>query len=163
MPKSALSAVQGSATRAPLSAAVHRAAISAFARHYQVDLAEAEHEIEDYETFADFFARKLKEGVRAIAPGDKVIVSPVDGAVSMAGRIEAGACLQAKGISFPVADLLGDEGQAERFSMGSYATLYLSPRDYHRIHAPLAGQIEGYGYLPGEFWPVNPASWKQRR
>jgi phosphatidylserine decarboxylase len=158
LPKSALSTAVGVATRAPAPAAMHQAAIRLFARQYQVNLDEAEGAIEDFETFGAFFTRRLKPGSRVVDAGADAIVSPCDGRVSQAGKIEAGACLQAKGISFPVAQLLGDARSALDFEGGHFATLYLSPRDYHRFHSPLAGHITGFSYLPGAFWPVNPAS-----
>jgi phosphatidylserine decarboxylase len=158
LPKSALSAAVGQATRAPVPAAVHQAAVRLFARQYQVNLEEMEGRIEDYPTFGAFFTRKLKAGRRTIDVGQNVVASPVDAHVSQIGQIERGACLQAKGISFPVDKLLGDARRALDFEGGSYATLYLSPRDYHRFHSPLSGYVTGYQYLPGEFWPVNQAS-----
>src|SRR5690606_16893314 len=102
-----------------------------------------------------FFTRKLKAGLRPIAPGDDVPISPVDGAVSQAGIAQAGRLIQAKGRDYSLAALLADEGDARRFSGGAYATLYLSPRDYHRFHAPLGGTILGTRYFPGQLWPVN--------
>jgi phosphatidylserine decarboxylase len=158
LPKSALSAAVGRATRLPVPAAAHHAAIRAFAKQYSVNLEEMEGTIEDYPTFGSFFTRKLKPGRRTIDMGQNVVASPVDAHVSQIGQIERGACLQAKGISFPVDKLLGDARRALDFENGSFATLYLSPRDYHRFHSPLSGQITGYHYLPGEFWPVNQAS-----
>jgi phosphatidylserine decarboxylase len=129
-----------------------------FAHQFRVDLHEAEGQLTDYRTFGQFFTRRLKPGLRPIDPAPDAITSPVDGTVSQAGLIEQGACLQAKGITFRVDQLLGDARQALAFEGGSFTTIYLSPRDYHRIHAPVAGRITGYGYLPGAFWPVNPAS-----
>ncbi len=158
LPKSALSTVVGKATRAPVPAKVHQAAMRVFARRYQVNLEEAEGTFDDYPTLGAFFTRKLKPGRRTIDLGERVVASPVDARVSQIGTIERGACLQAKGISFPVDRLLGDARRALDFEGGAFATLYLSPRDYHRFHAPLPGYVTGYHYLPGEFWPVNPAS-----
>jgi phosphatidylserine decarboxylase len=158
LPKSALSTVVGLASRAPAPRRVHQAAIRLFAKRYAVDVHEAEGAIEDYPTFAQFFTRRLKPGVRPIDPGVDVVVSPVDARVSQAGLVEAGRCPQAKGISFPVDKLLGDARKALDFEGGAFATLYLSPRDYHRFHAPLKGEITGFAYLPGAFWPVNAAS-----
>lgn len=158
LPKSALSSAAGLATRAPLPPRVHQGAMKLFARGYRVALDEAEGRIEDYPTFAEFFARKLKPGSRAIDAGADVVVSPVDAHVSQLGPIEAGRCLQAKGISFPLAQLLGEGRRALDFEGGSFITLYLSPRDYHRFHAPVSGAVTGYQYLPGQFWPVNGAS-----
>jgi phosphatidylserine decarboxylase len=156
LPKSALSTAVGMATRAPVSPRVHQLAVRAFARAYQIETGEAERAVSEYPTFGEFFARRLKEGSRPIDDGEQVVVSPVDGHVSQVGVAERGLCLQAKGISFPVAELLGDPAEAAAFEGGAFATLYLSPRDYHRIHAPLAGGIEGFSYLPGQLWPVSP-------
>ena len=158
LPKSALSTAVGKATRLPVPAGLHQAVMRVFAKQYNVNLEEAEGTLEDYPTFGSFFTRKLKPGRRTIDMGANAIASPVDAHVSQIGQIERGACLQAKGISFPVDKLLGDARKALDFENGSFATLYLAPRDYHRFHAPLPGQITGYTYLPGEFWPVNSAS-----
>lgn len=160
LPKSALSTAVGHATRLQAPASMHHAAIRAFAKRYNVNVEEAELPIEGYRTFGDFFTRRLKPGLRPIDSGEKVIVSPVDGAVSQCGYAEAGEMIQAKGVNYPVEKLLGDKAASEPFIGGAFATLYLSPRDYHRIHAPLSGDIYGYSYIPGEFWPVNPASVK---
>ena len=158
VPRSALSTAVGHATRARAPAAFHQAAMKAFARRYRVDLHEAELPLEDYATFAEFFTRRLKPGARPVEGGENVLVSPVDGTVSQIGYAERGECIQAKGVSFPLEKLLADPERARRFVGGGYATLYLAPRDYHRIHAPLAGRITGYSYIPGELWPVNRAS-----
>ncbi len=158
LPKSALSTAVGMATRAPAPAPLHQLMMRVFARRYGVALDEAEHGLEGYPTFAQFFTRKLKAGLRPIDPDPRSVISPVDGAVSQAGYTERGECVQAKGVRYPLAKLLGDAAEAEAFVGGAFATLYLSPRDYHRIHAPLDGEITGYSYIPGEFWPVNPSS-----
>ncbi|QRO02268.1 phosphatidylserine decarboxylase [Archangium violaceum] len=163
LPKSALSTAVGMATRLPVPAPLHRAAIKTFAKAYNVDVAEAEHALEHYPTFAQFFTRGLKAGSRPVDPGAKVVVSPVDGAVSQVGYAEHGRVMQAKGIHYTVGELLGDEKAAEPFHGGAWTTIYLSPRDYHRIHSPLGGKITGYAYIPGEFWPVNPASVKNKQ
>jgi phosphatidylserine decarboxylase len=160
LPKAALSSLVGAATRLPAPAPVHRALMRAFAQRYRVDLAEAEQGLEGYRTFSEFFTRRLRPGLRPIDSAPEAVVSPVDGVVSQVGYSEAGECLQAKGIAYPVEKLLGDPEAARPFVGGAYVTIYLSPRDYHRIHAPLGGQIEGYRYIPGELWPVNPASVK---
>lgn len=158
LPKSALSTAVGHLTRVKAPASLHHAAIRWFAKQYNVALDEAELPVEGYRTFGDFFTRRLKDGARPIDPGEKVIISPVDGRVSQAGYAEKGDLIQAKGVNYPVEKLLGDRAAAEPFLGGAFATLYLSPRDYHRIHSPMKGEIEGYAYIPGEFWPVNPAS-----
>jgi phosphatidylserine decarboxylase len=159
LPRAALSRVVGVATRAPAPARLHQAAMRTFSRVYRVELDEADRPLSQYATFSEFFSRGLREGARPIDAGERVVVSPVDGTVSEAGGIEAGTCLQAKGLSFPVAELLGDREAEKPFADGgAFATLYLSPRDYHRVHAPLGGTISGWRYIPGDFWPVNPAS-----
>jgi phosphatidylserine decarboxylase len=158
LPRAALSTLVGQATRAPLPPRLHQAAMRVFARQYRVSLEEADGSIEDFPTFARFFTRKLKPGSRPVDAAPEAVVSPVDGVVSQAGQVDRGQCLQAKGITFPLAQLLGDARQALDFEGGSFATIYLSPRDYHRFHAPLPAQVQGYHYLPGEFWPVNARS-----
>jgi phosphatidylserine decarboxylase len=159
LPRAALSRAVGAATRVRAPASLHQVAMRQFARSYAVQLDEADRPLEAYQTFSDFFSRALKPGARPIEVGERVVVSPCDGLVSEAGFIERGECLQAKGLAFPVAALLGDEEAAKAFSdRGTFATLYLSPRDYHRVHAPLGGTITGWRYLPGELWPVNPSS-----
>ena len=117
-------------TRLPAPAALHQAAMRAFARSYGVDLAEAELPIEGYARFSDFFSRALKPGARAVDPDPRAVVSPVDGAVSEAGRVEAGSCLQAKGIHYPVDRLLGDAELARAFADGGSLrhALPLAPR-----------------------------------
>ncbi len=156
LPKNALSRAVGAATRWRLGA-LGRAVMRAFAARYQVDLSECD-DLVSFATFAEFFARPLKPRSRPVAPGDEVVVSPVDGTVSEAGVAEGGRLIQAKGLEYRAADLLGDEGLAARLAGGSFATLYLSPRDYHRIHFPLGGRVLGWRYLPGRLWPVSPAS-----
>ena len=155
LPKRQLSRFVGGATRLPGLPGAHQAAIHAFAEQYRVNVDEAELPLEAYENFSEFFVRKLKPGIRPIAPGEDVVVSPVDGAVSQAGVTTGGRLIQAKGRDYSLAALLNDEEEAKRFTGGAFTTIYLSPRDYHRIHAPLGGQILGWSYVPGNLWPVN--------
>jgi phosphatidylserine decarboxylase len=157
VPENALSRLVGALTRWRAPAPVRHAAMRAFARRYGIDLSECPG-LEGYRSFGEFFARPLRPGLRPIAPGDRVVASPVDGAVSEAGVATKGRLVQAKGIDYPAAALLGDAELAARFEDGAYATIYLSPRDYHRIHFPLGGAIVGWRYVPGRLWPVNPAS-----
>jgi phosphatidylserine decarboxylase len=157
VPKNVLSRAVGAATRLPLPAAIGTGVMGAFARRYRIDLSECG-DLSGFRTFGEFFARPLRPGLRPVAPGDEVVVSPVDALVSEAGLSRAGKLVQAKGIDYTVAALLGDERVGARLAGGSYATLYLSPRDYHRIHFPLGGRVLGWRYVPGKLWPVNPAS-----
>lgn len=157
VPKGALSRLVGGLTRARGLRPLHAAAMRAFALRYRVDLSECD-ALEAFSNFSQFFARPLRPGLRPIAAGGEVVASPVDGVVSQAGRVVDGRLLQAKGLDYAAEALLADRALAARFRGGPFATLYLSPRDYHRIHAPLGGRILGYRYVPGRLWPVNPAS-----
>jgi phosphatidylserine decarboxylase len=157
LPKNSLSRVAGALTRWQAPASVRLAAMKAFARRYGIDLSECP-DLDVYRTFGEFFARPLRPGLRPIAPGEAVVVSPVDGVVSEAGVADGGKLVQAKGIDYTVEALVGDPALASRLHGGAYATVYLSPRDYHRIHFPLGGRVTGWRYVPGKLWPVNPAS-----
>ncbi|MEN9798022.1 MAG: phosphatidylserine decarboxylase [Pseudomonadota bacterium] len=158
LPRSALSHAVGRATRLNVPPWMHQAVIRKFAEAYKVNLDEAELPVEGYPTFLDFFTRRLKPGVRPVDAAAEAVVSPVDGCVSQLGYALEGKLVQAKGITYTAGQLLGDAAAAAPFEGGAWATIYLAPRDYHRIHSPLGGEVEGYGYIPGEFWPVNAAS-----
>jgi phosphatidylserine decarboxylase len=132
--------------------------LGAFARALGIDASEAELPISEYTSLNNFFVRKLKPGARTWPPNETVAGSPVDGVVGQLGIIENGALLQAKGRAYTVAALLADAESARRYEGGSYITLYLSPRHYHRIHAPVAGRIAGAVHLPGYLLPVNAPS-----
>ena len=157
VPKNALSRLVGAATRLPLPTPIGSGVMKAFANRYRIDLSECG-ELSGFRTFGDFFARPLKPGLRPIAPGEEVVVSPVDAVVSETGVARGGRLVQAKGIDYTASALVGDERVGARLDGGRYATLYLSPRDYHRIHFPLSGRVLGWRYVPGKLWPVNPAS-----
>ena len=157
LPKNALSRAVGAATRLPLPGPLGRGVMGAFARHYRIDLSECG-DLSGFKTFGQFFARPLRTGLRPVAPGEDVLVSPVDGMISEAGVAEGGRLVQAKGIDYAASALVGDERVGARLAGGRYATIYLSPRDYHRIHFPLPGRVLGWRYVPGKLWPVNPAS-----
>lgn len=134
--------------------------INWFIKQYQVDMTEAL--IEDpeaYSSFNDFFTRALKPGARPIDEMSGTIVSPVDGAVSQLGRIQEKDIFQAKGQSFDLTRLLGgDPDTAKPFVDGEFATLYLSPKDYHRIHMPIDGKLKKTVYIPGKLFSVNPST-----
>jgi phosphatidylserine decarboxylase len=149
----------GAATRVPLPGPVGRGVMGAFARRYRIDLSECG-DLSGFRTFGDFFARPLRPGLRPVAPGDDVVVSPVDAVVSETGLSREGRLVQAKGIDYTLSALVADERIGARLAGGAWATLYLSPRDYHRIHFPLPGRVLGWRYVPGRLWPVNPASVK---
>ncbi|MCG8412580.1 MAG: archaetidylserine decarboxylase [Pseudomonadales bacterium] len=130
--------------------------IRLFVRRYKVDLSEAEiSEVSDFENFNAFFTRALKPGARPLALESQGVLCPADGAVSEIGAIEEDRILQAKGRYYTTAQLLGDEEMAEQFYGGSFATIYLSPRDYHRVHMPLEGKLIKTLYVPGKLFSVN--------
>ncbi len=159
LPKNTLSRAVGAACRLPAPKPVVRAAIRVFARRYGVNASEAERPIDEYPTFTEFFTRRLKPGARSIAPGDGLPVSPVDGTVGELGEIVDGRAYQAKGRDYTLGELIGGpaaEEDAARFAGGAFCTIYLAPYNYHRIHAPLGGEITGYVNMPGQLWPVNP-------
>ncbi|MCA1770559.1 MAG: archaetidylserine decarboxylase, partial [Halomonas sp.] len=133
------------------------ALVQAFIRQFRVDMDEAaEPDPTAYATFNDFFTRELEEGARPIGEG---MVSPADGTLSQFGPIEAGQLLQAKGHRFSVMELLGGDGEAaKRFLGGSFATVYLSPSDYHRVHMPVSGTLTEMVYVPGRLFSVNAAT-----
>jgi len=133
-------------------------AIALFSRAFGVNLDEAEHpDPASYPTFNAFFTRRLKPEARTLRPGLRQLVSPVDGTISQLGPISAGRIIQAKGHAYSVLELLGgDEQRAAPFAEGQFITLYLSPRDYHRIHMPLAGSLREQVYVPGRLFSVAP-------
>jgi phosphatidylserine decarboxylase len=123
---------------------------------FNINMAEAVTEnLDDYENFNAFFTRQLKAGVRPIDSGGSSIVSPADGAISQAGPINKNRILQAKGIDYSVSRLMGNSVQAQAYDNGSFATIYLSPKDYHRVHMPIAGNLLSSRYIPGELFSVN--------
>ncbi|HEY3643858.1 MAG TPA: archaetidylserine decarboxylase [Gammaproteobacteria bacterium] len=132
--------------------------IARFVAHFGVDMSEAEQpDITVYPTFNAFFTRALKPGIRPITAGAKDIACPVDGAVSQIGAIESGRIFQAKGQGFTALELLGgDAAAAAKFDGGSFATIYLSPKDYHRIHMPVDGALTRLIHVPGRLFSVNP-------
>lgn len=130
--------------------------ISRFVSAYDVDMSEAKAlSITQYETFNDFFARELKADARPVEQDISAIVSPADGVISELGIISQGEMLQAKGINYSVARLLGDERLASELEGGAFATIYLSPKDYHRVHMPFDGEAQNLKYIPGRLFSVN--------
>ena len=155
LPKKALTRFGGWVAGTPMGV-ITTAIIADFVRRYQVDMMEAaEPNLASYDTFNAFFTRALREGIRPIATSEWV--SPVDGAVSQLGRIEAGEIFQAKGHRYTTQALLAcDAAEADAFSQGHFATIYLSPKDYHRIHMPCAGTLTRMTYVPGDLFSVSP-------
>ncbi|MCB1898508.1 archaetidylserine decarboxylase [Cognatazoarcus halotolerans] len=134
------------------------AVIRWFVARYGVDMAEAANsDVTAYASFNEFFTRPLRTGARPLA--EAAFLCPVDGAISQFGAIERDQIYQAKGHRYSTTALVGgDAALAARFENGSFATLYLSPRDYHRIHMPCAGRLARMIYVPGELFSVNPVT-----
>lgn len=156
LPHHALSALMSRLTHCT-NTAWKNAFIKAIIRLYGVNMAEAKSQnLDDYASFNDFFTRELKDGARPIADQAGSIACPADGAVSQAGLIEDGRIFQAKGHSYSALELLGgDEDRARPFKNGHFATIYLSPKDYHRLHMPLAGTLKEMIHVPGRLFSVN--------
>lgn len=130
--------------------------ITRFAERYQVDMSEAaEPDLSAYENFNAFFTRALKPNARPLDSRTDSILCPADGAISQLGPIEQDQIFQAKGHSYSLADLLASDTDASAYVGGQFATVYLSPRDYHRVHMPLAGRLTKAVYVPGELFSVN--------
>ncbi|WP_369933341.1 archaetidylserine decarboxylase [Xanthomonas tesorieronis] len=131
--------------------------IDTVVRRFGVDLAEAaEPDPRAYPTFNAFFTRALKPGARVADPDPQALLMPADGRISQLGPIQDGRIFQAKGQSFTAAELLGDEAAAAPFANGLYATVYLSPRDYHRVHMPWTGTLRETVHVPGRLFSVGP-------
>ncbi len=157
LPKQALTALAGRLAGAR-ARALTTAVIRWFIRRYGVNMAEAaEHDVSRYATFNDFFTRALRPGARPLASSD--LACPVDGAISQLGTIDGEQLLQAKGQLYSTCALVGgDSALAAAFTNGTFATLYLSPRDYHRIHMPCDGRITRMIHVPGDLFSVNPVT-----
>ena len=157
IPKQALTALAGKFASARAGHTT-TAVIRWFVKRYNVNMAEAANpDIASYATFNEFFTRPVKDGARPLAPGDWVC--PVDGAISQFGAIERDQIFQAKGHSYSTTALVGgDATLAAQFQDGHFATIYLSPRDYHRIHMPCNGVLRRMIYVPGDLFSVNPTT-----
>ena len=157
IPKLALTRFAGFVASARAGALTHWI-IRRFVARYGVDLSEAQQsQPSDYASFNEFFTRPLREGARPQA--DAAYVCPVDGAISQFGRIERDQIFQAKGHSYSTQTLVGGNAAlARQFDDGEFATLYLSPRDYHRIHMPCTGRLLRMIHVPGDLFSVNPTT-----
>ncbi|MBV7430075.1 archaetidylserine decarboxylase [Acidovorax sp. sif1233] len=157
MPKQALTTLAGKFASARLGG-LTTSVIRRFVARYNVNMAEAANpDIASYASFNDFFTRALKPGARPLAQAD--LVCPVDGAISQFGPIAKDQIFQAKGHTYSTTALVGgDAAAAARFDNGHFATLYLSPRDYHRIHMPCAGELTRMVHVPGDLFSVNPTT-----
>lgn len=157
MPKHLVSRAVGKLAEAQ-AGALTTTLIKAFIKQYQIDMTEAQYEeASHYKSFNEFFTRPLKDGLRPIAMEENIIAHPVDGKISQLGDIQDDRLIQAKGHDFSLQTLLGGEEQtAAPFQGGKFATIYLAPKDYHRIHMPVDGTLKQMIYVPGDLFSVNP-------
>lgn len=155
LPQGALSRAAGWLADRRIPRAVRRPVLGAFARAVGADVGEASEPLEAYPSLNAFFVRRLREGVHRWPDDPRAVASPVDGVVGRSGTIRHGTLVQAKGRHYTVGELLGDEAEARRFEGGVFVTLYLAPRHYHRIHAPVGGGIAWARHVPGGLLPVN--------
>ena len=155
LPKHALSRIIGTiaeSKRPWLKNLLIKRAISAFGINMQEA---ASDNLEDYESFNAFFTRALKDDARVVDGDPNSVCCPADGVISQAGIIDKTRILQAKGLNYSISRLLGNSVSAQRFNNGSFATIYLSPKDYHRVHMPVSGTLRATRYIPGELFSVN--------
>jgi len=131
------------------------AVVGLYVRAYRVDLGETVPPVGSFASFDAFFTRPLRDGARPISAAPDALVSPADGRLEDTGPVHAGGKLRIKGRDYAVADLVGDPAEVARYEGGQFAIVYLSPRDYHRVHAPITGQVTLVRSLPGDYFPVN--------
>jgi phosphatidylserine decarboxylase len=155
-PFKAYAALVGLGARTRVPTPLRETAYRAFARATGADLSEAELPLAGYRSLGELFARRLRPGARTIDPDPDAVIAPCDGAIAALGSSDGGELIQAKGKTYTLDELVVDEALARRLRGGWYITIYLSPRNYHRVHAPLDGRIVSYDYVPGALWPVNP-------
>ncbi len=157
VPKNLLSFLVGVVVSLPLPNFLRLASMKWFAERYNINMEEAEKQLEDYKSINDLFTRKLKPGLRPIA--DSSLVHPADSEITVAEKIIQSQFVQAKGKSYSLQGILGAQPeQLSQFEGGYHLTYYLCPTDYHRVHSPVDGVIKGFYYQPGRLWPVNPWS-----
>ncbi|MFU8803797.1 MAG: archaetidylserine decarboxylase [Bradymonadaceae bacterium] len=156
LPKNFVSRAFGVVCEVELPPPMQKVVNETFARMTRIDVREGERMPADYPTLNAFFTRHLQAGARPVASEEPtVLVSPVDGRLGQFGKITDDTLIQAKGREYKLVDLVDSGLEAREFKDGFFVTLYLSPRDYHRIHSPSAGRVEKVSYIPGHLFPVN--------
>jgi phosphatidylserine decarboxylase len=158
LPQAALSRSFGRLADLGVPRPLRRIVLGTFARAVGIDVGEAERPLDEYVSINDFFVRRLRPGLRAWPDDPDTAASPADGIAGQHGIITGGRLIQAKGRDYTAADLLVDPDDAHRFEGGAFFTIYLSPRHYHRLHAPCGGTIPFARYVPGALLPVNAAA-----
>ncbi|HEX7667344.1 MAG TPA: archaetidylserine decarboxylase, partial [Polyangiaceae bacterium] len=154
LPRARVSRAVGKLADASWPDSLGRAVVSIYSRAYRVALDEADGGPE-WDSFDKFFTRGLREGSRPIAAGERLVVSPADGRVDSAGEITPDSRFVVKGRPYQVAELVGSEEEAQRYAGGRACVIYLSPRDYHRVHSPVDGDLVEIRSMPGDYYPVN--------
>jgi phosphatidylserine decarboxylase len=155
LPRKRLSRWLGQLSRVPAPEQVLTPLMRAYCRAYGVDLRDCIVPDAGFATFDEFFTRRLKPGTRPVDPDPSVLVSPADGRLEDAGPIERGATITVKGKRYLIGELLGDDLAGRELEGGSFAVVYLSPRDYHRVHAAVSGPVTAVRHVPGTLFPVN--------
>lgn len=160
-PKKMFSSIVGWSARRKLPKPMQAYLLRFFAKTYGLDCSTAEHPIESYPNLQAFFTRRLAPGARPVATDDSSLVAPSDGTICEAGVATEGMLLEAKGSAFTLQALLADDALAARLVGGPYMVIYLSPRDYHRVHFPANGKVIGWRHIPGKLYPVGSQSVKR--
>ena len=153
VPKNILSYYVGKFVHIRLPAPLGPWSVRAFASYYKIRLQEAERPVEEYKSIGELFTRFLKPGLRPI--GDSRMVHPADSRISQTAKIQDGFCIQAKNKNYSIHDFSQDPEAMKKWGDGRFATYYLCPTDYHRVHSPVSGKITQVTYIPGALWPVN--------
>ncbi len=154
LPKNLVSRLAGILTDIKAPRPLLKSLIQIYCQLYRVNLSEIKRPLGSFKCFNDFFTRELKPDVRHVDGDENAVVSPVDGKIAEFGAIKNGLLVQAKGVLYSMTDLVG-KNLARYFRDGYFVTIYLSPADYHRIHAPVAGKVNRFSYFSGNLWPVN--------
>jgi phosphatidylserine decarboxylase len=155
LPRERITRAVGRLCDARLHPRIASAVVSLYSRAYRVDLAEALSPDGGFSSFDAFFTRPLRDGLRPVCAEEGALASPADGRVASLGPVEPNGTFRVKGQDYTVEDLVGDREDAKRYEGGQFMIVYLSPRDYHRVHAPAAGEIPLVRSFPGDLFPVN--------
>ncbi|GAC1368638.1 MAG: archaetidylserine decarboxylase [Polyangiales bacterium] len=155
LPRSAISKALGTLCEASLPRPLADAVVSTYCRAYRVATHEADPSGMPYRSFDAFFTRKLRHGLRTVEGDPRTLVSPADGRLSELGRIEPHGAIRVKAQDYTLEELIGDRAWARELCGGGFGVVYLSPRDYHRVHAPVDGEIVRVRGIEGDRWPVN--------
>jgi phosphatidylserine decarboxylase len=155
LPRERITRLVGRVAEQPVPRAVLAPVLSAYVKAFRVDLHEAQIPARGFASFNDFFTRKLRDGIHTVDADPTAIVSPADGRLDDSGPLDAESRFTIKGRDYDATELLGSATDAARYHGGRYAIVYLSPRDYHRVHSPVDGVVRSVRHMPGTLYPVN--------